>query len=99
MHTLFATLDHVSAMIVKRLIEEADDEGVIEEGSILGITGRAGITGRKPELILEHTKGYFEDVLFVSDALALGAAVMARCMNSMGTPLIPLEVGKAAHVS
>ncbi|MCC7564392.1 MAG: methanogenesis marker 14 protein [Methanobacterium sp.] len=90
MHTLFATLDHVSATIVKRLIEEADDEGVIEEGSILGITGRAGITGRKPELVLEHAKGYFEDVIFVSDALALGAAVMARCMNSMGTPHIPL---------
>ena len=90
MHTLFATLDHVSAMIVKRLIEEAADEGVIEEGSILGVTGRAGITGRKPELVLEHAKGYFEDVLFVSDALAMGAAVMARCMNSMGTPHIPL---------
>jgi hypothetical protein len=44
MHTLFATLDHVSATIVKRLIEEAADEGVIEEGSVLGITGRAGIT-------------------------------------------------------
>ena len=28
-HTLFATLDHVSASIVKRLIEEAFNEGVI----------------------------------------------------------------------
>ncbi len=90
MHTLFATLDHVSAMIVKRLIEEAADEGVIEEGSILGVTGRAGITGRKPELVIGFAKDYFEDVLFVSDALAMGAAVMARCMNSMGTPHIPL---------
>ncbi|BDZ66820.1 hypothetical protein GCM10025860_02680 [Methanobacterium ferruginis] len=90
MHTLFATLDHVSATIVKRLIKEAADEGVIEEGSILGITGRAGITGRKPELVLEFAKDYFDDVLFVSDALAMGAAVMARCMNSMGTPHIPL---------
>ena len=90
MHTLFATLDHVSAMIVKRLIEEAADEGVIEEGSILGVTGRAGITGRKPELVIGFAKDYFEDVLFVSDALAMGTAVMARCMNSMGTPHIPL---------
>jgi putative methanogenesis marker protein 14 len=89
-HTLFATLDHVSALIVKRLVDEALDEDVIEDGSVLGVTGRAGITGRKPELILEHTKDYFKDVLFVSDALALGAAVMARCMNSMGTPHIPL---------
>jgi putative methanogenesis marker protein 14 len=89
-HTIFATLDHVSALVVKRLIEEAADEGVIVEGSALGVTGRAGITGRKPEFILEYAKPYFADVLFVSDALALGAAVMARCMNSMGTPQIPL---------
>lgn len=89
-HTLFATLDHVNALIVKRLVEEAKNEKVIEDGSVLGITGRAGITGRKPNIILEYTKNYFEDVIFVSDALGLGAAVMARCMNSMGTPKVPL---------
>ncbi|HNS25528.1 MAG TPA: methanogenesis marker 14 protein, partial [Methanobacteriaceae archaeon] len=89
-HTIFATLDHVSALVVKRLIKEAVEENVIEEGSVLGITGRAGITGRKPEFVMEYAKPYFKDVLFVSDALALGAAVMARCMNSMGTTKIPL---------
>lgn len=89
-HTIFATLDHVSALVVKRLIDEAVEEKVIEEGSALGVTGRAGITGRKPEFIMEYAKPYFKDVLFVSDALALGAAVMARCMNSMGTTKIPL---------
>ncbi|MDD1775306.1 MAG: methanogenesis marker 14 protein, partial [Methanobacterium sp.] len=89
-HTLFATLDHVSALIVKRLIEEAIDENVIAEGSVLGVTGRAGITGRKPNLILEYAQDYFENVIFVADALALGAAVMARCMNSIGTPKVPL---------
>lgn len=89
-HTLFATLDHVSAMIVKRLLDEAFAEGVIEEGSALGITGRAGITGRKPELIMEYSKDRFNHTLFVSDALAMGAAVMARCMNSIGTPHIPI---------
>jgi putative methanogenesis marker protein 14 len=89
-HTLFAALDHVSALIVKRLVDEAVDENVIAEGSVLGVTGRAGITGRKPNLILDYTKDYFKDTLFVSDALALGAAVMARCMNSIGTPKIPL---------
>jgi putative methanogenesis marker protein 14 len=89
-NTLFATLDHVSALIVKRLVEEAIEEGVIEEGSVLGVTGRAGITGKKPNLILDYTKNSFKDIIFVSDALALGAAVMARCMNSMGTPKIPL---------
>lgn len=89
-HTLFATLDYVSALIVKRVIDEAVDEQVITEGSVLGVTGRAGITGRKPNLILEYTKDHFENVIFVADALALGAAVMARCMNSMGTPKVPL---------
>lgn len=89
-HTLFATLDHVSALVVKRLTDEAFDEGVIVEGSVLGVTGRAGITGHKPQLVMEHVKDRFEDVLFISDALAMGAAVMARCMNSMGTPHIPL---------
>lgn len=89
-HTMFATLDHVSAMVVKRLIEEAFEEGVVEEGSVLGITGRAGITGKKPELILEYSKKYFEDVIFVSDALAMGSAMMARCMNSIGTPKVPV---------
>jgi len=89
-HTLFATLDHVSALIAKRLIDEAFEEGVIEEGSVLGVTGRAGITGTKPSLILEYVKDRFRDCIFVSDALAMGAAVMARCMNSMGTPHKPL---------
>jgi putative methanogenesis marker protein 14 len=83
-HTLFATLDHVSTMIVKRLLDEAFAEGVIEEGSALGITGR------KPQLILEYSKDKFKDTIFVSDALAMGAAVMARCMNSIGTPHIPI---------
>lgn len=88
--TLFATMDHVSALIVKRLTDIAFEENIIEEGSILGITGRAGITGKKPELVLEYTKGKFGDCIFVSDGLALGAAIMARCMNSMGTPQVPV---------
>jgi len=89
-HTLFATLDYVSALIAKRLIDEAFEEGVIEDGSVLGVTGRAGITGEKPRLILEYVNKRFKDVVFVSDALALGAAVMARCMNSIGTPHTPI---------
>lgn len=89
-HTLFGTLDHVSALIVKRLVDEAFDENVITEGSVLGITGRAGITGRKPEFIMDYTKDRFKDCIFVSDALAMGAAIMARCMNSIGTPHVPI---------
>ncbi len=89
-HTLFGTLDYVSALIVKRLIDEAFDENVITPGSALGITGRAGITGRKPEFIMDYTKDSFKDCIFVSDALAMGAAIMARCMNSIGTPNVPI---------
>jgi len=88
--TLFATMDHVSALIVKRLLDVAFDENLILPGSALGITGRAGITGKKPELILEYTKEKFEKCVFVSDGLALGSAIMARCMNSMGTVNAPI---------
>lgn len=87
---LFGTIDYVSALIAKRLVEEAVNEDIIEDGSVLGVTGRAGITGKKPELILEYVNDYFEDCVFVSDGLALGAAMMARCMNSLGTPRIPI---------
>ncbi|MDR1819416.1 MAG: methanogenesis marker 14 protein [Methanobrevibacter sp.] len=88
--TLFATMDHVTALIVERVLDVAFKEDIISEGSVLGITGRAGITGKKPELILDLVKDKFKDVVFVSDGLALGTAIMARCMNSMGTPKAPI---------
>ncbi|RBQ22374.1 hypothetical protein ALNOE001_21190 [Candidatus Methanobinarius endosymbioticus] len=88
--TLFATMDHVSALIVKRLLDVAFEENIIVPVSALGITGRAGITGKKPELILEYTKDNFENCVFVSDGLALGSAIMARCLNSMGTTNTPV---------
>ncbi|MGL6298775.1 MAG: methanogenesis marker 14 protein [Methanobacteriaceae archaeon] len=90
MSTLFGTLDYVSAGIVKRLLDIAFDEGIILDGSALGVTGRAGITGKKPEFVLKDNKDRFEHIIFVSDALAMGSAIMARCMNSMGTPSIPV---------
>ena len=83
--TLLATMDHVSANIVYRVLDVAFEEDLILDGSILGVTGRAGITGKKPELILEYAQDKFKDVVFVEDGLALGSAIMARCMNSMGT--------------
>lgn len=88
--TLLSTLDYVSTNIVKRVLDVAFEEDVIIPGSALGITGRAGITGRKPELILEAVQDKFESVVFVEDGLALGSAIMARCMNSMGTPKVPI---------
>lgn len=52
--TLLSTMDYVSTKIVTRVLDVAFKENVIVEGSALGITGRAGITGRKPELILKQ---------------------------------------------
>ena len=83
-------MDYVSAKIVSRCLDIAFEENVITEGSALGITGRAGVTGRKPELILDYAKYKFDKVVFVEDGLALGSAIMARCMNSMGTQKNPI---------
>ena len=88
--TLVATMDYVSANIVYRTLDVAFAENAITEDSVLGITGRAGITGRKPELILEYSEDKFANTVFVEDGLALGSAIMARCMNSMGTTKNPI---------
>jgi putative methanogenesis marker protein 14 len=92
--TLMCCLDYVMSEIVRRLVELAYKKGLINEKSAVGITGRAGITGKKPELIIEKLKtlGIWnkveENVVFVEDGLALGASVMARCMNCLGTPQV-----------
>lgn len=93
---VYAVIDEVMAGVVCRLIEVAKNEGLIFESSTIGITGRAGITGNKPKLILSCLEKMNiapkidERVVFVDDGLARGAAVMARCMNSLGTPQTPL---------
>jgi putative methanogenesis marker protein 14 len=93
---LFAVIDEVMARVVQRLVKVAQDEGLVFEDSAIGVTGRAGITGNKPKLILKylHELGINnkieEHVVFVDDGLARGAAVMARCMNSLGTTFNPL---------
>ncbi|NPB02504.1 MAG: methanogenesis marker 14 protein [Methanopyri archaeon] len=94
---LFGVLDWTSALIAKRLIETALDLDLLTEDHAIGITGRAGITGKKPELVYRIIEEEFsdlwnpdEDLVFVDDGLARGAAVMARCMNCLGTPKNPL---------
>lgn len=94
--TLFGTLDIVCANVARRLVEVGIEEGIVTKKTALGVTGRAGISGNKPSLILEEIAklGLYDEVeknvVFVDDGLARGAAVMARCMNSMGTPKNPL---------
>lgn len=94
---LLAILDHTSALIARRVLETLMTHGLINDKYTIGITGRAGITGLKPYLILKYVDelGIFKDdvnrrVVFVEDGLALGANVMARCLHSLGTPQNPL---------
>lgn len=96
MKTLFGAIDVAAAQVARRLVEVAMKAGLVTTETAIGITGRAGISGNKPELILEEIGALNlydqpeKNVVFVDDGLARGAAVMARCMNSMGTPRHPL---------
>jgi hypothetical protein len=95
--TLLAVIDHVMADIVQRIVTIVDDEDLIFSNTSLGLTGRSIITGQKPRLIVENLRlktgepwTSSHDILFVEDGLAMGAAVAARCMNSMGTKKNPM---------
>ena len=96
LRTMFATLDLVSARMVERIVKLAIENKLVSEKTSIGLTGRAAITGCKPYLILKSIEklGIFKEpgdhVVFVDDGLARGAAVMARCMNSMGVPKNPI---------
>jgi len=92
---LYDVIDWVSTGIAERIINTALTKGLINDKVSIGITGRAGITGNKPKHILKAIKemGIYskpeEYVVFVDDGLARGAAIMARCMNSLGSPKNP----------
>ena len=93
---LFAVIDEVMAKVIYRLVKVAQDAGLVFENTSIGVTGRAGISGNKPKLALKYLEdlninhNIDERVVFVDDGLARGAAVMARCMNSLGTTQNPL---------
>ncbi|MFW9863760.1 MAG: methanogenesis marker 14 protein [Candidatus Thorarchaeota archaeon] len=89
---LLTVIDLVQAQVVQRLVDLAFSEGLILEDTSLGLTGRAITTGNKPSIInsqLITDRGTkwtaSRQMLIVEDGLAMGAAVAARCMNSMGT--------------
>ena len=95
--SLSLLVDKVQASIVQRIIAIVEEENLILKESSLGLTGRAITSGRKPSLIHDHLKlsnGYLwhehHQLVFVEDGLAMGAAVAARCMNSLGTPKNPM---------
>jgi putative methanogenesis marker protein 14 len=89
-------IDRVCARMALRLVDVAVDRGLVPPNSSIGFTGRAAISGRKPEYILEGIterqlyENPIDHVVFVDDGLARGAALMARCMNSLGKPKEPL---------
>ena len=92
---VMAVIDEVSACAVEELVGIAKEEGILLPDTKIGITGRAGITGRKPELILEKLSDLFgrimdKEVIFVDDALGRGAAVLGRCMHQFGSPGNPI---------
>lgn len=94
---LLPTIDIIQAGVVQRILTLIESEGLVLEGTSLGLTGRAIISGQKPQHIignLHFADGTLwtemHDILFVEDGLAMGAAVAARCMNSMGTRNNPM---------
>ncbi len=95
MHYVMAVIDEVSACVVEDLVRIVREEGLMLPNTKIGITGRAAITGNKPELILEKLSDLFgrkmdKEVIFADDALARGAAVLGRCMHQFGSPANPL---------
>ncbi|MBZ3936302.1 methanogenesis marker 14 protein [Methanimicrococcus blatticola] len=91
-----ALIDDVMSEITVQLIDCIRKEGLLTDETLIGITGRAGITGLKKEKIIQKLKsrGILENpdkkLIFAEDGLARGAAVMARCMNSLGCPNNPI---------
>ncbi len=84
-------IDHIQARLVQRLVELAENEGLISRETALGFTGRAITTGGKPQMVAKSLRriegSLWSDIrplIFVDDGLAMGAAMAARCMNSMG---------------
>jgi hypothetical protein len=79
-----------------RLIDVAVKNNLVPRNASIGLTGRAAISGRKPEYILNGIieRNLFDNpndhVVFVDDGLARGAALMGRCMNSLGKPKNPI---------
>lgn len=93
-NTVMIQIDDFYAYYIKRLVKQTMKLGLISKNMTLGITGRAGTTGLKPQLVHEYLDGIFNEIIFVEDGLALGALMMARCMNSLGTPTNPIGGSK-----
>ncbi|MCL2863577.1 MAG: methanogenesis marker 14 protein [Methanimicrococcus sp.] len=93
---IVAAADEIMSEVTVSLISLVKESGLLPENAKIGITGRSGITGNKQALTLNKLNRMNilsfpeETVLFAEDGLARGAAVMARCMNSLGCPQNPI---------
>jgi putative methanogenesis marker protein 14 len=89
-------VDRVCADMALRLVDVAAKANLVPRNSSIGFTGRAAISGNKPSLILEGIaeRGLYDNpndhLVFVDDGLGRGAALMGRCMCSLGKPRNPL---------
>lgn len=89
-------VDRVCADIALQIIDICAEKGLLPKNSSIGFTGRAIISGNKPQYILEGVtkRGLYDEpinhLVFVDDGLARGSALMGRCMNSIGQPKCPI---------
>ena len=94
--TLSEVIDRVCSRIALRALDVAIDNHLVDANSAIGFSGRAAMSGRKPEYIIEGIrdrnvyKDPMERVIFVASALPRGASLMARCMASLGRPEKPI---------
>lgn len=96
-------IDRVCANVALKIIDLCIKRNFLPKNSSIGFTGRAIISGNKPQYILEGVmeRGIYDDpvdhLVFVDDGLARGAALMGRCMNSIGHPKCPIGGVRGGH--
>ena len=96
-------VDRVCANTALKIIDLCIKRNFLPPNSSIGFTGRAIISGNKPQYILEGVteRGIYDDpvdhLVFVDDGLARGAALMGRCMNSIGHPKCPIGGVRGGH--
>lgn len=96
-------VDRVCANVALKIIDLCIKRNFLPKNSSIGFTGRAIISGNKPQYILEGVmeRGIYDDavdhLVFVDDGLARGAALMGRCMNSIGHPKCPIGGVRGGH--
>lgn len=96
-------VDRTCSAVALKIIDLCNERGLLPKNSSIGFTGRAIISGNKPQYILEGvTERHIYDepvnhLVFVDDGLARGAALMGRCMNSLGNPKHPIGGVRGGH--